>query len=180
MLQLLKTQRDWRILIWILLLVSIFGPWFFDKLYIPSEYTCSVRLDENFCGTPVTGIWVLSAIFLTLVGSVVDLVKGAAVEYDAPRAFLICLLGLSLVLPFVSTLLVITRGDRRPRLAFHMIACSLALSVSLAFGLMLHFKRFWLLWGIWLYVAALASALILEVFVLVQEKRQPLAIGSRV
>jgi hypothetical protein len=61
-----------------------------------------------------------------------------------------------------------------------MIACSLALSVGLIFGLMLHFKRFWLLWGIWLYVAVLASALILELIALVEKMRQPHIPGSLV
>jgi hypothetical protein len=70
----------------------------------------------KFKGTPMPGLWVLSVFFLLFGGSIVDLVKGAAVEYDLTRAFLGSLLGLSLVLPFVSTLLVIIRGDRRPRL----------------------------------------------------------------
>ena len=180
MLNLLKTKRGWRIFFLVLLLLSIVGPWVFDKLYIPSENPCSVRLDENFCGTPMPGIWVLSVFFLLFGGSIVDLVKGAAVEYDLTRAFLGSLLGLSLVLPFVSTLLVINRGDRRPRLAFHMIACSLAFSIGLFVGLSLHFNRFWLLWGIWLYVAVLASALILELVALVEKMRQPHIPGSLV
>jgi hypothetical protein len=75
------------------------------------------------------------------------------------------------VLPFFSTLLVVKRENRRPYLAFHLIACSVALIASLVFGLLQHFNRFWLLWGVWLYVGLLASALILEVVVLVEKRR---------
>ena len=169
-----KHRRDWRLLIWILLLISLLGPWFFDNLYIPSEYPCSVRLRENFCGSPVTGIWVFAAIFSVLGSSFYDLVRGIAVDYDAGRAFLISFLGISLVLPFFSTLLIIIRGDRRPQLAFHMIACSAAFGVGLMLGFTHQFKWFWRLWGVWLYVGSLASMLFLEVIALVERRRHSL------
>ena len=97
MLRISKNPRDWRLLIWILLLISVFGPWVFDNIYIPSEYPCSIRLRENICGKPMIGAWILIA----------------------------------------------------------------------------HTNRFWLLWGVWLYVGLLASTLILEVVVLVGKRGSP-------
>ena len=173
MLRISKNPRDGRLLIWILLLISVFGPWFFDSLYIPSEYPCPIRLRENFCGTPVSGLWIIGAAIGTFSNFIAELFKGVAVtNFSVRNIFAGCIL-LSVVLPFFSTLLMIRHSDRWPRLAFHMVACSLALGGGLMIGLNAHYSRFWLLWGVWLYVGLLASALILEVVVLVGKRGSP-------
>ncbi len=55
-----KHKRVWRVAILVLLLVAIMGPWTFDRINVPSEYPCSVRLEGDFCGTPMSGIWIFS------------------------------------------------------------------------------------------------------------------------
>ncbi len=177
MLSISEHKRDGRLLIWLLLLISVLGPWFFDAIYMPPGESCSVRLSDHTCGVPVTGVWLLIAFFGLFVTSVVDLVKGVtATDYDVVHGFFNSLLLLPLVLPFFSTLLVGLRGDHRHRLAFHLIACSLAFIVAIIVGLMLglfvHFNWIWRLWGIWLYMVLLASALFLEGVVLVENRRQ--------
>jgi hypothetical protein len=175
MLRISKNLRDWRLLIWILLLISVFGPWVFDNIYVPSEYPCSIRLRENICGSPVTGVWILSALFGLFCNSILELAKGAAVTFPLVRDISIGLIPFALVLPFFSLYLMIVSGGSRPRLVFHMIACSVAAGVGLMLGLIAHTNRFWLLWGVWLYVGLLASALILEVVVLVGKMVSPAA-----
>jgi len=179
MLHISKNPRDWRLLIWVLLLISVFGPWVFDKIFMPAEDPCSIRLRENFCGVPVTGIWVLSAAIGVFGNSVLELVKGAAVTHQLVNNLFIGCLLLLLVLPFFSMLLMIFYGDRRPRLVSHMIACSAAVIVGLMVGISGYFNPFWLLWGVWLYVGLLASALVLEVVVLVGKRRLPSPPGSQ-
>jgi hypothetical protein len=175
MLRISKNPRDWRLLIWICLLISVFGPWVFDNIFVPSEYPCSIRLRENICGVPVTGAWILSSLFGVFSNSILELAKGAAVTHPLVRDISIGLIPFPLVLPFFSTLLMVVSGGRRPQLAFHMIACSVAASVGLMLGLIEHSNRFWLLWGVWLYVGLLASALMLEVVVLVGKRSPPAA-----
>jgi hypothetical protein len=63
-------------------------------------------------------------------------------------------------------------ASKRRLLVFHIVTCSLALSGGLLIGLSEHYSRFWVLWGIWLYVGGIASALILEVILLVMKRRQ--------
>ena len=173
MLHISKNPRDGRLLIWILLLISIFGPWVFDTIYMPSENPCSIRLRENFCGEPMIGVGVISAAIGVISNSVLELAKGAAVTPHLVRYFFIGCLLLPIVLPFFSTLLMIVYGDLRPRLAFHVIACSAAVIVGLMVGISGYYNRFWLLWGIWLYVGSLTIALILEIVVLVGKRRLP-------
>ena len=168
-----KHQRDVRALIWILLLISFFGPWFFDLLYIPSEYPCSIRLRENYCGSPVPGLWIIFAGIGVFSSFTAELFKGVAITYSTVRNIFAGCFFTSLVLPFFSTLLIIRHSDRWTRLAFHMVACSLALSGGLWIGFNLHYRQFWLLWGVWLYVGTLASALVLEVILLVMKRRRP-------
>jgi hypothetical protein len=173
-----KHQRDIRLFIFILLLISFFGPWFFDTLYIPSEYPCSIRLRENICGTPVLGLWIILAGIGVFSSLILELFRGAAITHSLVRNLYAGCLLLSLVLPFFSMLLMIIIRDRRSRLAFHMLACSIALSAGLFIAINEDYSKFWLLWGIWLYVGAIASALILEVIVLMAKRRRPLLVDN--
>jgi hypothetical protein len=48
----------WRGLLLLLFFLAMAGPWMFDRIWVPAEYTCSapfVRLDENFCGSLYLG-----------------------------------------------------------------------------------------------------------------------------
>jgi hypothetical protein len=171
-----KHKRDIRLVIWFLLLLSIFGPWVFDGIYLPPGDPCAVRLSNGTCGLPMPGTYVLFAVFGLFLTSVVDLVKGTRVtEYDVVRGFFNSLLFIPLVLPFISTLLMVMRRDHRSRLWFHLIACSAAFIAAIIVGSMIGIFAqsdwLWRLWGIWLYLALSASALILEIIVLAANSR---------
>ncbi len=163
-------KRVWRAAVLGLLLVAITGPWIFDFIVVPSEYSCSapaIRLEGDYCGIPMSGTWILLAVIGGLANMVVGLASGATVRI---REFSFSLLGLLLVLPFFSTLLLILRGDRRRQLVFHVAACSLVVGLGLWLGLSSYPKLFWVLWGVWLYVGLAASALILEVAMLANKR----------
>jgi len=163
-------KRVWRVAVLGVLLVAIAGPWIFERIPVPSEYSCSIRLEGDYCGIPMSGAWLLSAMAGALVNMAVGLVTGTTVLADRIREFLFSLLGLLLVLPFFSTLLLILRGDRRRQLVFHVAAWSLAAGLGLWIGMSSYPKLFWVLWGIWLYVGLAASALILEVAMLANKR----------
>jgi len=78
-------KREWRVVVLVLLLVSIIGPWIFDLIVVPSEYAClapAIRLAGDYCGIPMSGIWILSAAAGILVNIVVGLVTGTTAFTD--------------------------------------------------------------------------------------------------
>jgi hypothetical protein len=167
-------KREWREIVLVLLLVSIIGPWIFDLIVVPSEYACltpAIRLAGDYCGIPMSGIWILSAAAGVLVNIVVGLVTGTTAFTDRFREFSFSLLGLLLILPFFSTLFMIVRGDRQHQLVFHVAVWCLAFGLGLLLAISSYPKQFWVLWGIWLYVGLAASALILEVVMLAARRR---------
>ncbi len=171
-----KHQRVWRVVILVLLLIAMMGPWTFDLINVPAEYPCSapnIRLEGDYCGMPLTGIWIFSEMVGGLINLGVRLATGATAFTDGARELLFSLLLLLLVAPFFSTLPLILGGDRRRWRMFHVVAWGLAVGIGLLLGLSGSSRLFWVLWvwGIWLYIGLAGSALILEVLVLVAERR---------
>jgi hypothetical protein len=171
-------KRVWRVAILVLLLVAIMGPWTFDRINVPAEYPCSapdIRLEGDFCGMPISGIWIFSWMIGGFIIMGVELVTGATGFADSGgeflRAFLFIMVLLLLLLPIFSTLFLIVRGDRRRRQVFNAAAWGLAASIGLLIGITIYQKLFWRLWGIWLYIGLAVSALILEVLTLVAGTR---------
>jgi hypothetical protein len=100
-----------------------------------------------------------------------ELAAGTTAFTDRFGELMFCLLGLLLILPVFSTLLITLREDQRGRFAFHVAALSLAFGASLLVAMLNYPKLFWQLWGIWLYVGLAASALIIEVVMLAARRR---------
>lgn len=166
----------WRISILVLLGVALLGPWTFDLIWVPSEYSCSapnIRLDEDYCGIPLSGIW----LFRWMVGGFIyvttELVTRAISFGDWTREFLFGLLLFLPILPIFSTLHLILRGDHRFRRKFNITAWILAFSTVLLIAISSYPKLFYVLWGVWLYTALAISALILEMLVLNTETIDP-------
>jgi len=180
-----KHKRVWRVAILVLLLVALMGPWGFDLIDVPSEYPCSapfIRLEGDFCGMPLSGVWLYRWMVNGLVTASEGLLRGAVSLVDWVRGFLYGLLWSLFLLPFISTLLLILRGDRRHRQVFNVAAWGLATGIGLLLigmssyrllliGMSIYPKLFWVLWGIWLYIGLAASALILEVLTLAAGRR---------
>jgi hypothetical protein len=177
-------KNVWRVAVLILLLVAILGPWWFDLIVVPSKYPCSnpfIRLEGDFCGMPMPGIWILVGLVGRPIELVVGLVTGATVSTDSGYAVLysvLCgLLVRLLVLPFFSTLLLILCGNRWRQQVFHIAAWSLATGAGLLLGIELSRHLWsWALWGIWLYIGLAISALLLEVLTLIGGKQARLGI----
>jgi hypothetical protein len=170
-------KRVWRVVILGLLLMAIAGPWTFDRIYVPSKYPCDVRLEGDYCGIPLSGMWIIWAVVGEFVHRVVGLVMGTTVLADLGRLFLIILGALLLLLPFFSTLLLIVPGERQRQQIFHIAVWGLATAVGLW---LLLFASEWpqpQLWGLWLYIALAPSVLILEVVALVARRRASQAEG---
>jgi hypothetical protein len=159
----------WRVAILALVLVAFMGPWVFDRIWVPSEYTCSapfIRLDGDFCGVPLSGIWLFRWMAGGLIDASREFVTGEMGFIDWGRDLLFSLILFLLVLPVFSVLLLILRGDRRRQQAFTVVAWGLGAGIALWIAMSEYPRPFWALWGIWLYIGLAAGALILEVLTL--------------
>ena len=169
-----KHKRVWRVSILVLLLVAFLGPWTFDLIWVPSEYSCSlpfVRLDGDFCGVPMSGYKIFYWMISGFINSSEELVTGGSVFFDWVRALLFSLLISLPLLPIFSTLFLILRGDHPRGQRFAIAACCLAFFVGLFWGLNNYPKMFLVVWGIWLYIGLVSSALILEMLTMTIGRR---------
>ena len=154
-------RRIWRIAVIALLMIAFMGPWVLERLYIPAEYECPIRLDGDFCGISQPGI---SLLFWLSSGFAAGLVSG---EFSNPERIhefiLISLFILLPVLPVLGTLLLIPDQDNQHKQGFAIIFWVLAIGFGIFIGLNNYPELFWEVWGICLYVAVAVSALILEI-----------------
>jgi hypothetical protein len=172
-------KNIWRVAIFTLLIVAIIGPWWFDQIYVPSKYTCSspfIRLRDDFCGKPMSGIWIFVILATRPIELVVEMVNGTTGITDSVYAilkfFLYLTLVLLLVLPLFTTWLLILRGDRKRQQIFHIGAWGLAVCAGVLMGINTSGHHWsWALWGPWLYIELAVGALILEMLILVLGRR---------
>jgi hypothetical protein len=160
-----KHKNIWRVAILVVALVAIIGPWAFDVINVPAQYPCSapnIRLEGDFCGLPLRGIWLLGWMVSGFAHATAGLVTGTTGIAEWAGGFLFELLVFLIVLPFFSTLLSIRRRDDRRWQLFNIMAWGLAVGISLLLGLSRYPRLFWVLWGVWLYIGLAIGALILE------------------
>ncbi len=158
----------------VFLLAAIAGPWTFDLLYVPVKYECTpptIRLEGDFCGVKLSGLWVISFVIPAFFQMIVLLVRGQAALRDIRGEFLVSVLLSLLALPFISTILLIMHEGRN-RLWLHMAALSIGLAVSLWFGLFKLTAQSWHLWGVWSFSAVLAGMLVLEALTLTLSRKE--------
>ncbi|MFN2233780.1 MAG: hypothetical protein ACK2U1_06090 [Anaerolineales bacterium] len=165
-------QRNLRIAFLTLLVLTFMGPWVFDSINVPAKYECTapnIRLEGDFCGVPITGInsilWIGSGLTFMIFG----LLTGEFALSEMIRE--LSIVWLFPFLPFISTLLLILRGNNRLRQVFTFFSWILALVGALYIGLVNYPRLFWALWGIWLYIAVAVSALILEIIVYLSNRK---------
>jgi hypothetical protein len=166
-------KQTWRVASLALLILALTGPWTYDIIHVPAEYACSppfIRLEGDFCGTPLQGISIIFWLIQGLMGMFVGLVTGAGAFADSAREFFFILFSTFLLLPLLSTPLVIWRKDSRRLNTFQVVAWGLAAIPALfliisSMTSSLHPP----LWGAWIYLGLTSSILILELLALVAE-----------
>jgi hypothetical protein len=78
-----KYARVWRIVLLGLMLVAFLGPWTFDLIWVPSDHFCYalyIRLDDDYCGIPLSGIWQYRWVTGIFIFGVAKLLKAARLE----------------------------------------------------------------------------------------------------
>lgn len=162
-------RRVWGIVILALLLLASMGPWGFDRIHVPAQYPCSapfIRLEGDFCGLPLSGMWMLSILPGEFISLAVGTVAGRIAFTDLGRTFLGIVLVLFALLPVISALLWIFPGHHQHQSKFHLAAWGLAaVFIVRLLPLTLEFRP-GQLWGLWLYTGLVSSVLILAVVAL--------------
>jgi len=178
-----KYRSVWRVSVLILLLVAFVGPWAFDRINVPAKYDCSpyIRLEGDFCGSPLSGIRMLVWMFTWIIDGVINIVTGffankialAPIGFEFLISLLNGLLIFLLILPIINTIRLFTRGVHPRRQLFTIISWVLAIGASLFWGLSNYPKVYWAAWGIWLYMGLAVSALILEMLLILSNRKGP-------
>ncbi len=158
--------RTWRVVALILFVVSMCGPWVFDFLIVPAEYPCtppSIRLEGNYCGTPLSGLWLLSVFSSDLISPFTNLRSGSTDLVDWARSLLVAAALALFLLPLLTTLVLIGKNAALRWRAVHISAWG----ISILFALLLTsggFTQLHLaLWGVWLYRILAPTVLVLEI-----------------
>ena len=157
-------KRYLRMIYLLSFVIAISGPWFFDRIYVPSEYTCSapnMRLDDEFCGLPLSITWFFSEIIGGLPYMLTGLAKGAPNFGDTSRQLLFFSFLFLLLLPVLSTAILILRGEHWQ--APHRVGLGLAAGIGGWIAWQSYSKASWVLWGLWLYIGLTISLWALEV-----------------
>jgi len=160
-----SSKRTWRSGLVFLLLLAVAGPWTYDKINVPAEYACAVRLYGDYCGVPLSGFEIFSMMAGGLGAVGLRLVTGETPFLKTLREFLFALGLLLLFLPFLSNLILTLRGDQGRFRRFHVAVLILALCLLLAavlFGMPAFFGPIQASWGILLYTGLLSIALVFE------------------
>lgn len=156
----------WRGFILALLIVSMLGPWAYDKISVPAEYPCEwpvVRLYGDFCGMPFS--WFSG--FLLFAGDLFHILRAVVTGTFTGRGrelFVLVLLILP-ILPFFSTLLLLWKKDLPTLRKVHLIAWGLGCIFPLFILFVERNVRFSILWGPWLYLLVAVSAVIFEILI---------------
>lgn len=156
-----RNERAWRTAVLAIAAVAFVGPWAYEALSVPAEYACpphNFRLEGDYCGSPVLGLFVL----LWIISGLSELVRALAmVELGRVLRISSVLLALALaLLPLLTTLIVIVGRGGRSKL--QVAAWGLA-ATAIPFFALVGLSRFHpALWGVWLYFGLAVIALVLE------------------
>ena len=160
-----KNKRIWRTVILIMLLVAMIGPWTFERINVPSKYPCTapfIRLEGDFCGEPMSGIWILSLMVFGMFSSIMGLASGGIGFIDWARQFLFSSFLFLLIFPIITTILLIRGKDSRSLRVIHLIAWGMAIGFVFLLALSNFSSHLWELWGRTLFIGLAVSILTLE------------------
>ena len=157
-------QRSWRLFELGLLILAIFGPWAFDRIVVPADYPCdtAIRLEGDYCGFPLSGMWMLWAVVSEFYLRVSGLFTGSTTPAEWYVSFQIILGALAVVFPVFTTLFLLRAGNRRRLQKINFISWGLAIGICLLFAVSSYPKFYWQLWGTWLYIVLAIGALLFE------------------
>lgn len=153
--------------------LSLAGPWAFDRVMVPAQYECSspfIRLDDDFCGLPLSGFRAFVWLIAGTLHSVIGYLDGAVDLLEAIRSVSISALAIIVLAPIFIELAssLSRRGTKHtgPLVAAWALAVSLVALYGAAYPVVYSAQ-----WGTWLYVSIGAVALAVELASLLRGAR---------
>lgn len=169
---LMSHKRVWRMVLLGLVFVALLGPWAFDKINVPAEYPCSapfIRLEGDFCGYPLSGFWILSALSSEFINNVREISAGTMLPSNLPSGLFFG--ALLFLLPSISMLLLILTGERSLLQIFNAVVWGLAAGITLLLWFAPYSNIYWALWGVWLFTGVAVFVMLQELLMLRAGKR---------
>jgi hypothetical protein len=162
-------KQTWRAASLAVLLLALAGPWAYDLINVPAEYTCNppnMRLYGDFCGVPLTGFRLVSLMLEGFIPMTVSFFTGTNAFAERAREYFLMLLFMMPVLPPVSTILLLVQRDSRAFRVFNLVAWGLAGLLCSFWAIILvaaPYPQIWRLWGGWVYLGLSVVVLVLEI-----------------
>jgi hypothetical protein len=170
MFSLLLNRRTWRIVALTLLAIAIVGPWAYDLINVPAQYSCdrpNVRLRGDFCGLPIPLVMLIGPI----VGSLLHLLSGDMTLGEDLSTIVTPLLLLVVLMPlFTSPPLLRERTQGRWQW-FNVTTWGLAAIVVGVYLVLAAPRPHGPPWGALLYFLVALGALALELLSLLARQR---------
>ncbi len=173
----ISQHKNWvRMLVFVLLLIAILGPWAYEGDGVPPPEFCHppfLLLENGNCVGRMSGAFVLSFSTLAIPELISQLLSGELVLSERGREFLIILPVLLLVLlPVTSTLLRVRSPNRRFYQIFSVITWGLAVGLGLLIAAIAEVFHPAHLWGLWLYIGLAGAMLAWELYNLIESRRE--------
>lgn len=137
-------------------LLALVGPWAYDRINVPAEFACqapSVRLGGDYCGLPLSGVWLLTGLGQELASFAQRVAVGERRFDDLGRALIYLWALMMLLLPILG--LIWRPQSRHVGWRWvHVAMTGLAVATTIFYlsntATMAPLK----LWGVWLYAGA--------------------------
>ena len=157
----------WRALILLLLIITFMSPWGYDRIHVPAQYYCTppfIRLEGDFCGTPLPGIWTLFVSFGIIFTTIAE-----AADVTFPlllTRILYSLFALLTPLAILSSLFILlfSRGQSWPQTR-HLKLLGLSVVGGVGFLLLVALLQgpgLFYIWGAWVYALLALAAFLVE------------------
>ena len=167
---LIENKRSWRTAALILLVIAMLGPWAYDLINVPAQYSCdgpNVRLEGDFCGLPISLLMGLGALF----GSLLGILSGDIAIGQDPFTLMLPLMLLVFIIPMFTNLYLLRHNEQARWQVFNVTAWGLAaIAAGVYLGLSI-FRPHAPPWGVLLYVVAALGVLALELLSLILSRR---------
>lgn len=154
----------------VLIVIAFLGPWAYEQIHVPAEFACSppnIRLEGDFCGTPFSGVQMITYLAQTFRGLPGALVRGEAWALSGGiREVALAAFPLALALPLFTILGRIVWSHSRVWRAINLVAWALGFAAAGAFAVLGWLSDAWTptqVWGLWLYFLLAMVVLIIEV-----------------
>lgn len=177
MARIVERRQTWRIASLAFPYLAAFGPWAYDQINVPAEYSCNfpnVRLEGNFCGVPLSGIGILFMVIEGLGSVWGQYLAGSAVFPSRARELLFMISFILFPLPFFSTMFVLFKRNSRGLQIFQLGMLALGTALGLFWFVILSYPyphpQIWRLWGFWSYLVTAIGMMVLESLVLRMKK----------